>query len=260
MNLFKTHAQAAEGQAKDALVQAARRIIGGYITIQRSLNEALLAGDTEQNCLTCKIDKATKMMAKLHSQINEVAKTHELMFGEELDTKVITEELLDEVYPLINPNSKSPGEPKGKSGIKTVIDELFGKNVNGLEDVITSKLNGTPEGREDAINTYITDLLNEAGLGGVSVHAIEVHKGLKDKKGALDLNPSDFPSFKEFYQAVKAASKASEDSENNVSGEQTIIDAIVSNAEKNAQVIDEEATKSAKKDTKNNKGGKPSLN
>jgi len=286
MNLFKAHSRQNEWNAKQALIAVAARTLSKYVICQEMMNSTLASGESGK-CLYCTVDKLTKKMAKYEGQVGELAKTYEVMFDEKLDIAKLTKDALKEFYPLTVNGPQQPNWEGGRRKGGTVegkdkpkwTDKPFAGDTAWAEKQFKEDY-GTkmPQEVRDTINK-IKESLAQNGNGDVEVRVMRVPR---DSDGrTLGLDPNDFDSFEEFYDALKSKAEAegigemfgSEEFRNafeNRKGEDIITESVIHDAEVAAATANAEATEDKKrasrggnkgkgKNMPKNKGNKPEL-
>lgn len=223
VNVFESHSKENETQAKVALVEVAATVIGKYVIAQERLNAELSGGQTPKGsdapCLQCKVNKLTKLMARLDLQIGQIAKTYELLFDEELDTKTMTKVAAREFYPLVSSTSPSPEF----SQTEVIERVLRGKVVPGSPsrgklrtEIGIDFPEGTPQEVKD-IASMIKTALNKEGKNP-EFKIMDVTGASKEIFG---LDPKDYPDFKSFWAAVQTKKKESKDKSKSSDGSST---------------------------------------
>jgi len=233
MSLFRQHSKQNEEFSKNAMYNVAKRVIGKHTIAQEMLNQILSGGQTKGDgpCLECKIDKLTKVMAKLDNQYGEISKTYELIFGEPMDTSAIIEKSLNEFYPLATSGS---GKSSRREEISNMFRSMFGgEDMTNTDETETGDpvINGiTVEGMPADAPQDVKEIMNVI-TGALS----KLGKNKKDfKVGVIDISKNsthglrfeDFKNADEFREAVIEARKNSKKS-----GEEIIKENVIANTE-----------------------------
>jgi len=184
MRLFDKHSKENEEKAKSALTSVAARLIGKYIVCQELLNSALSGGasfgskDKQGACLCCIVDKLTSKMSKYENQLGQVIKNHKTLFNEELDVEEITVKAFNDLYPTTS----------GKSSSKDK------KKMNVISDIEIPE--DAPQDVKDMLTAITKAITKVKGSKNFDVNVIDMSN--------TGLNPKDFPSFEDYFKAVKA--------------------------------------------------------
>jgi hypothetical protein len=165
------------------------------------LNQLLSGGQPprqskDSNCLCCAINKLTKTLAKLDGQVGQIAKTYELMFGEDLDWKEITAAAVKEFYPLVSDTNSPKFDPE------KVLNRVFPRSAGTTSEGIEFP-EDTPQEVKD-IASLIKSALESKGGKEIDVKVIDVFGG----SSIFGVNPKDHKSFKSFWKAVLDAKKS----------------------------------------------------
>jgi len=242
MRLFDKHSSENEAQAKAALVEVAAHNIGKYIIAQEFLNASLSGGSGSgkkgSTCLLCKVDRLTKVMSKLESQLGQIMKTHELMFGSQLDVQSIVDSAAMEFYPLtrakrkdgpINGNRESFLEGKPSSSKGSDFDADVPQEIKDISSLIKSVVKGMSNGEVDV------NIVEVTGKGTT----------------IFGVNPADHKDFKSLFKAIILARREQvkerlEDIlSNGTPGEEVIKEATIHNAEETAETVGAESSSSS---------------
>lgn len=211
MELFDKHLEKNKKEAKAALVEVAASVIGKHVMAQQFLGALLSGGQRKGDggpCLLCIINKTTAKMAKLDMQVDQIAKTYELVFGEEMDVTAITKEAVKEFYPLV-----------------------YDKNPGGDSDE-SSRFSGIPEEMKE-LGNVIKDFLKNRGGKNVDVRVMD----MSNMENSYGVDPNDYKGkggLEAFVAAVKAAKKAHEKASKGEKGEKIIKEAVISKVEDEA--------------------------
>jgi len=243
MSLFQKHSQKNETVAKAAMEKVARATIAKYIIAQKELCNVMIQGDKrhtkKEPCMLCKADRILGIMAKLESKVGQVTKAYKVMFNGDMDTKSMTDEAVNDLYPEMYGANLKP-----RKRDNDVEDRLTG-HVASEKGFQTLDINNMPDDMPEDVKVLmrtIKDTLKNMPNSAVDVQVVE----MKGKRSLFGVDPNDYDSFEKFEQAVIKARKAkvaADIFDATKNGEETIKENIINNVEAFVENVEKESKK-----------------